>query len=70
MPGPVVERDELDQVAIAFDQAMGGYLEALDLGEIGMPGRIELVGEQLLDVSSAVFTRRQADAMHHDQVDG
>ena len=69
MPGPIIEGDELDQVPIALDQAMRRNLEALDLGKIGMPGRIELVGEQLLDETTTIFSGRQADAVNHDQVD-
>ncbi len=69
MPGPIIEGDELDQVSIALDQAMRRNLEALDLGKIGMPGRIELVGEQLLDETTTIFSGRQADAVNHDQVD-
>ena len=69
MPGTILERYELDQVAIAFDQAMRGYPEAVDLGEVFMLGGVQPVGKQLLYITTAVLARWQADTMHHDQVD-
>ena len=69
MPGTVIERDELDQMTVTFNQAMRGYLKVLDLVKVDMCARVEPVSEKLLDIAAAVLPRRQADAMYHDQFD-
>ena len=69
MPGTIFERDELNHFASALDQAMRRYPQIGDVGKILMRLRIEPVTKKLLDIATAILPRRQADGMHHDQLD-
>ena len=68
MPGAIVATDELQNFAGAPHHEMGRHLQTADLLEIGVRVKVERVGEQLLDLRAAIFTGRQADGMHHQQV--
>lgn len=68
MPGALVERYVLDDVAVAFDEQMTRNLLAGDFLEIRMSGRIELVREKPVDPRPAEFTGRQRYAMQDDQL--
>src|SRR3569623_1946271 len=70
MPGAAVERNILHHLAVATNQHMRGDTQRGDALEIGVGRRFQLVGEQRVDPRTAEFSRRQADAVDHQQLDG
>jgi len=69
VPGPVIAADKLPQCTIAPYIEVGRHLQPPDLPKVGVSVPVQLVGEQGLHFVTAVLARRQADGMHHQQVD-
>jgi hypothetical protein len=69
MPGPLVKRNELNDLTIAANQQMRRDFQTGDLGKVIVCGRIQLPGKQGFDEPPAKFTRRKTDVMNHDQTD-
>ena len=67
VPGTLAKRHKLNQSAITPNQDVRAYSRFTNAGKIRMLIRIEPVGEQLLNVRSAKFAGRQADAMQHNK---
>jgi hypothetical protein len=57
MPGAVKEGHELQQPAIAFDQAMRRNLHRADCLKVGMRSGIEAIAKKLLYMPTAIFPR-------------
>ncbi len=70
MPRAMIEGDELDDFTVAPDQRVRGDAHVLDLAKVGMPGSVEPIGEKIDNAGPAELPRRQADAVHHQQIDG
>ena len=70
MPGPVVDRDELDQAAVTSDEKVRRDLCPPDMLEVRVCRPVKLVEEQLLDFVAAVLARREADRVNHHHADG
>ena len=68
MPGAPVERYELDYFAVAADQEVGRYLEALDHLEVRMVVWIQAIGKQGFNPGTAELAWRQADAVDDDEI--
>ena len=69
MPGTHTERHILHQFAVTPDQQVARHLQVRHIGKVRMCIRIEAVGEQLVDLRSAVAARGQADTMDNHQFD-
>ena len=70
MPGPVLERDKLEQITVSFNQQMGGYPESGDRPERGIRMiRGNPVAEQVLDPSLPEASGWQADPVDDDEFD-
>ena len=69
MPGPIIRRNKLDDLAIAADQEVRRYAQVAQLVEIRVRIAIESVGEKISDVGSAEFAGWQADIMDDEQID-
>ena len=67
VPGTLAKRHKLHQRAITPNQEMRAHSQFTNAGKIRMLIRIEPVGEQLLNVRSAIFAGRHADAMQHNK---
>ena len=65
--GAVRAVDGLD-LTVAADQQVCGHAPRYDLCEIRMHGRGQVAREELLYPRSAVVARRQADAVHDDEI--
>jgi len=70
VPRTLGARDELDQLAVATDEEMSGNLRAGNGREVRMGRGIEPVGEEIDNTVPAELTRRQADVMNDEEVDG
>jgi len=68
MPGAIGEFDKLRQFAVARHQKVRGDPQFPDLGKIGVHLGRQRIHEQPVDPGSAKFPRRQADAVHDDQL--
>lgn len=68
MPRPSRQGHELHQITLSPDQKMRRYPQIRDGGKGFVFRRIQTVAKKGLDPRSAEFSRRQADAMHHDQI--
>jgi len=68
VPGALITAYKLPQAAVALDEKMRRHLKALDGLKVGVLLPVELVGEQLFHFRPTVLTRRQADAMKHEQI--
>src|SRR5690606_23900669 len=68
MPGALRERHELHQFTVTPHQQVGRNPLFAQAMEIRVSGKIQIIGEKLLDMRPAKTARRQADAVHHDQV--
>lgn len=68
MPGSLIAVHKLPQCTGALDEKMGGHLQSANALVVRVRVPVQSVGEQLLHGAAAVFTRGQADGMHHDQV--
>src|SRR4030066_2601428 len=68
MPGALVQRHELDNLAITANQKMRGNREVLDLPVIRMFVRVKTVAEKLLDTPTAELSRREADGMDNQGI--
>lgn len=69
MPGTGMKRHILDDLTIAAYQDMGRDPQLVYALEVGMVGRLELVGKQLADIGATELTRGQADVVDHHQAD-
>ena len=69
MPGSVITADELPKLAPAADEKVRRNLHAANALKVSMRVPIQLVGEQTLNVVSAVLAWRQANGVDHDQID-
>ncbi len=69
MPCTLLNRHKLDQLAVASDQKMRRYTQILDGFEVRMSCWVERIGEQLQDCVATEFSRRQTNAVHHNQID-
>jgi len=67
VPGTLAKRHKLNQRAVTPNQDVRAHSQFPNAGKIRMLIRIEPVGEQLLDVRSAKFAGRHADAMQHNK---
>lgn len=63
MPSTPQAGDELRYRAVAADKKVCGYLPSRDTGKIGMRCRVEPVGKQVGNRTSAKFARWQADGV-------
>jgi hypothetical protein len=68
MPRSVVAADKLPNCASALNEKVRRNFKAPNALKVGVCVPIELVGEQLLDLTTAIHTRWQADGMNHDQI--
>ncbi len=68
MPGTMVAAHELPKGSRTLNIEMRRNLQASDGLEIRVLPPIQLVGEQLLHLVSAVLAWRQADGVHHYQI--
>lgn len=69
MPSPGPCGRKLLHMAAAANHKMARHLEPANLLEIRVGVEIELVGKELFDFGAAVLAGRQADGVHHHQVD-
>ena len=69
MPGPLVATHELLDAASAPHHEMRRHLQAANALEIRVRIKVQRVGKQLLNVRPAIFARRQADGVQHEQID-
>jgi len=67
VPGALSERHVLHDLSVAPDERVGGGDQAFDLLEVRMDIGRQGIGEQAIDPRSAKFSRRQADAVHHEE---
>jgi len=70
MPSPVIAADQLPQLALSADEKMGRNLQTLQTLEVRVFVDRQLVGEQIQHMRGPIFAGRQADGMHHHQMDG
>ncbi len=70
VPGAVVASDELNQLATTTHQKVRRHLQRGDVTVGWMSRGIETVAEQLLDRIATESSRRQADVVDDDEVDG
>jgi len=68
MPGAIGEFDELAQGAVARHQKVRGHAQFADFCKIGVHIERQRIREQPLYPRAAEFSRRQADAVHDDQI--
>ncbi len=68
MPGPQLGRHETQGFTGAPDKVVGRHPQRVDLRVVRMPGRIEAVGEQLLDTGPAETVGGQADGVDDDEI--
>lgn len=68
VPSALVATDKLPEFARSLNEKMRRHLQATNALKVGVSFPIELVGEELLNSLPAVFAGRQADGVHHDQV--
>jgi hypothetical protein len=68
MPCSVVATDKLPNFASPLNEKVRRNFKASNALKVGVCVPIELVGEQLLDLTTAIHTRGQADGMNHDQI--
>lgn len=68
VPRARITTDKLNEFAVTADQEMRGHPQHAERFKIGMPRRIETIGEKILDVRTAEFARRQADCMDDDKI--
>jgi hypothetical protein len=61
VPGAALDRDELDQLAVAADEEVRGNPHPMDFSEVWVRVWVQPVGEQALDGIAAVLAGRQAD---------
>lgn len=59
MPGALIGRNELHNLAVSAQQEVRRHLQMRDTGEVGMQGGIKRVGKQRLDVPTPELTRGQ-----------
>lgn len=69
VPGALVAIYKLQHLATAADKEVGGDAHALQPLVVRMRGAIECAHKKRFHLSAAVVTRRQADGMHHQQID-
>lgn len=70
MPGAIVATHELQHAPVAPHHEMRRNLQAANALEIRVCLKVQRVGKELLDLWPAVFARRQADGMQHQQING
>lgn len=70
MPGALIERDELDDLPIPTYQKMGRDLKTGKFLVIRVCLPIECVTEELFNGQPAELSRRQADGMDHNDLNG
>ena len=70
VPGAFRTGNELNELAVAPNQKMGGNPQTSNLVEIGVGGTIETVGKQRLDRIPTKSARWQTDAVNDHQIDG
>ena len=68
MPRLHVERDVLSDSALAINQQMSRDSQVGYLRKVAMLVRVQMIAEQLIDVTCTVFSRRQTDVMNHQQI--
>ena len=68
MPGAIGEFDELSQAAVARHQQVRGHPQPADFGKIGVHIERQRIHEQPFYPRAAELSRRQADAVHDDQI--
>jgi len=66
MPCALCKRNKLHHTPVAANQQMCRHFETPDFREVRVCIPIELVREQRLDLGSAEFSWRQADAVDND----
>lgn len=69
MPGPLLTRDVLQQLAMTANEEVRGDTQAADGLEIRVGAGIELSKKEVVDPRSAEVARRQADIMNDQEVD-
>ncbi len=67
MPGPAVERHKLGHPAVTLNQQMRGDFQPLDLFKERVPVRIQTIGKQFGNMTTAELPGRQADIVNHQQ---
>lgn len=70
VPGPSMKGNELDDFAATPDKRVSRHLQPLNLAEERVYPGVQNVGEQVLDPRPAEFTRRQADAVNDNEING
>jgi len=68
VPRALLEAHVLRDRPVAADDEMRGDAQARDLGKVRVGVGRQVVGEQAVYPRSAELTRRQADAVDHDQI--
>jgi len=68
VPGLPVQRHVLHEVARPANEQMTGHLQPGDLPEAGMAGRIERIGEELVNVRTAKLPGWQGNAVDNNEL--
>lgn len=67
MPGTIPEIDKLDEFAVPPNQAVCRHSDTFYFTKVRMPGMVQAIKKELLDTVAGVISRRQADAVNHQQ---
>ena len=67
MPGTAIKRHKLDHATITLNQQVSGYFQTFNLSEERMPARVQSVGKQLGNMTTAKLPWWQADIVDHQQ---
>lgn len=67
MPGLLIKRHVLSNAALSVNQQMGGNPQSGDIGKVRMAVRIKAIAEQLINMTTAKLTRREAYIVNHQQ---
>lgn len=68
VPCPIVDRDELQHLAIAPDEKMGGNPQPTQMVEIRMGIVIKSICEEVFNKCTAKLPGRQADIVDYEQI--
>ena len=69
MPSAIRKGDELQERAVASYQEMCRYLQIGNGAKAVVSTRVEAIAKELFNIRATELTGRQANPVHHDQVD-